>query len=84
MVSVHGVWFYGYIEVVFAAYALIVSLLDISMVEFSGGALRCGEYVTLRKVGDASHKGGAAAIQQIVIECPICKEYYKIQEYLYS
>lgn len=26
-------------------------------VEFAGGgALRCGEYVTLRKVGDASHK----------------------------
>ena len=25
-------------------------------VEFSGGALRCGEYVTLRKVGDASQK----------------------------
>lgn len=25
--------------------------------EFAGGgALRCGEYVTLRKVGDASHK----------------------------
>lgn len=27
-----------------------------SQVEFAGGALRCGEYVTLRKVGDASHK----------------------------
>lgn len=25
-------------------------------VEFAGGALRCGEYVTLRKVSDASHK----------------------------
>ncbi|KAG4994910.1 hypothetical protein JHK86_031737 [Glycine max] len=25
-------------------------------VEFAGGALRCGEYVTLRKVGDASQK----------------------------
>ncbi|GJV04659.1 cleavage and polyadenylation specificity factor subunit 2 isoform X1 [Tanacetum coccineum] len=53
-------------------------------VEFSGGALRCGEYVTLRKVGDASQKGGAAAIQQIVIEGPLCEEYYKIREYLYS
>ncbi|KAL7615395.1 hypothetical protein Lser_V15G09405 [Lactuca serriola] len=53
-------------------------------VEFAGGALRCGEYVTLRKVGDASQKGGAAAIQQIVIEGPLCDEYYKIREYLYS
>lgn len=25
-------------------------------VEFAGGALRCGEYVTLRKVADASQK----------------------------
>ena len=25
-------------------------------VEFAGGALRCGEYVTLRKVSDASQK----------------------------
>ena len=25
-------------------------------VEFAGGALRCGEYVTLRKVTDASQK----------------------------
>lgn len=53
-------------------------------VEFAGGALRCGEYVTLRKVGDASQKGGAAAIQQIVIEGPLSEEYYKIREYLYS
>lgn len=53
-------------------------------VEFAGGALRCGEYVTLRKVGDASQKGGAAAIQQIVIEGPLCEEYYKIRDYLYS
>jgi cleavage and polyadenylation specificity factor subunit 2 len=53
-------------------------------VEFSGGALRCGEYVTLRKVGDATQKGGAAAIQQIVIEGPLSEEYYMIREYLYS
>ncbi|KAJ9679451.1 hypothetical protein PVL29_021397 [Vitis rotundifolia] len=53
-------------------------------VEFSGGALRCGEYVTLRKVGDASQKGGGAIIQQIVMEGPLCDEYYKIREYLYS
>ncbi|KAH7538031.1 cleavage and polyadenylation specificity factor subunit 2 isoform X1 [Ziziphus jujuba] len=53
-------------------------------VEFSGGALRCGEYVTLRKVGDASHKGGGSGTQQIVIEGPLCEEYYKIREYLYS
>ncbi|GJR44457.1 hypothetical protein Tco_1312560 [Tanacetum coccineum] len=52
-------------------------------VEFSGRALRCGEYVTPRKVGDESHKGsGAAAIQQIVIEGSICEEYYKIREHL--
>ncbi|KAF3674896.1 Cleavage and polyadenylation specificity factor subunit 2, partial [Capsicum annuum] len=37
-------------------------------VEFGGGALRCGEYVTIRKVGDASQKVGGAAIQQIVLE----------------
>ncbi|GJY72895.1 hypothetical protein Tco_0477326, partial [Tanacetum coccineum] len=53
-------------------------------VEFSGRALRCGEYVTLRKVDDASHEGGAAAIQQMVIEGPLWEEYYKIREYLYS
>ncbi|KAM7499665.1 hypothetical protein LguiA_024079 [Lonicera macranthoides] len=53
-------------------------------VEFSGGALRCGEHVTLRKVGDASQKGAAAAIQQIVIEGPLSEEYYMIREYLYS
>ncbi|XP_057952872.1 cleavage and polyadenylation specificity factor subunit 2 isoform X2 [Malania oleifera] len=53
-------------------------------VEFAGGALRCGEYVTLRKVGDASQKGGGAGIQQIVIEGPLSEEYYKIREYLYS
>ncbi|KAA8533716.1 hypothetical protein F0562_031233 [Nyssa sinensis] len=53
-------------------------------VEFAGGALRCGEYVTLRKVGDASQKGGGAGIQQIVIEGPLSEEYYKIREYLYQ
>ncbi|XP_009605983.1 cleavage and polyadenylation specificity factor subunit 2 [Nicotiana tabacum] len=53
-------------------------------VEFAGGALRCGEYVTIRKVGDASQKVGGAAIQQIVLEGPLSEEYYKIREYLYS
>ncbi|XP_028790004.1 cleavage and polyadenylation specificity factor subunit 2-like [Neltuma alba] len=53
-------------------------------VEFAGGALRCGEYVTLRKVGDATQKGGASGTQQIVIEGPLCEDYYKIREYLYS
>ncbi|XP_024172640.1 cleavage and polyadenylation specificity factor subunit 2 isoform X2 [Rosa chinensis] len=53
-------------------------------VEFASGALRCGEYVTIRKVGDASHKGGGAGSQQIVIEGPACEDYYKIREYLYS
>ncbi|XP_057475433.1 cleavage and polyadenylation specificity factor subunit 2 [Actinidia eriantha] len=53
-------------------------------VEFSGGALRCGEYTTLRKVGDASQMGGAAGIQQIIIEGPLSEEYYKIRDYLYS
>ncbi|TQD99429.1 hypothetical protein C1H46_014903 [Malus baccata] len=52
--------------------------------EFAGGVLRCGEYVTLRKVGDASHKGGGSGTQQIVIEGPLCEDYYKIREYLYS
>ncbi|KAL6183053.1 hypothetical protein ACLB2K_044464 [Fragaria x ananassa] len=41
-----------------------------SEVSFAGGALRCGEHVTIRKVGDASHKGGGADSQQIVIEGP--------------
>lgn len=53
-------------------------------VEFAGGALRCGEYVTLRKVGDASQKGGGGGTQQIIIEGPLSEEYYKIREYLYS
>ncbi|PWA39625.1 chaperonin 60 subunit alpha 2, chloroplastic [Artemisia annua] len=32
MLSVHGVWFNGYLEDVFAAYAMIVSLLNIDIV----------------------------------------------------
>ncbi|GKA16789.1 RVP_2 domain-containing protein [Tanacetum coccineum] len=31
-------------------------------IEFSGRALRCGEYVTPRKVGDESHKGSGAVL----------------------
>eukprot|EP00262_Sarcandra_glabra_P011101 TRINITY_DN26812_c0_g1_i1.p1 TRINITY_DN26812_c0_g1~~TRINITY_DN26812_c0_g1_i1.p1 ORF type:complete len:739 (+),score=139.59 TRINITY_DN26812_c0_g1_i1:133-2349(+) len=54
------------------------------LVEFAGGALRCGEYVTLRKVGDSSQKGGGTGTQQVVIEGPLSEEYYKIREYLYS
>ncbi|KAJ7969356.1 Cleavage and polyadenylation specificity factor subunit 2 [Quillaja saponaria] len=53
-------------------------------VEFSGKALRCGEYVTIRKVGDASQKGGGSGTQQIVIEGPLCEDYYRIREFLYS
>ncbi|KAI5652803.1 hypothetical protein M9H77_29990 [Catharanthus roseus] len=53
-------------------------------VEFAGGALRCGEYVTLRKVGDATQKGGGANVQQIILEGPLSDEYYKIREYLHS
>ncbi|VFQ80590.1 unnamed protein product [Cuscuta campestris] len=54
-------------------------------VEFAGGALRCGEYVTLRKVGDASQRGAAAAAtQQIILEGPLSEEYYTIRECLYS
>ncbi|XP_072976478.1 cleavage and polyadenylation specificity factor subunit 2 isoform X2 [Typha angustifolia] len=53
-------------------------------VEFAGGALRCGEYVTLRKVSDSVQKGGPGGAQQIVIEGPLCEEYYKIREHLYS
>ncbi|KNA25356.1 hypothetical protein SOVF_007240 [Spinacia oleracea] len=52
--------------------------------EFSGGALRCGEFVTLRKVGDPTQKSGVAGNQQIVIEGPLSEEYYKIRDYLYS
>ncbi|KAL6633945.1 hypothetical protein ACP70R_026616 [Stipagrostis hirtigluma subsp. patula] len=52
-------------------------------VEFAGGALRCGEYITVRKIGDSSQKGGAGS-QQIVIEGPLCEDYYKIRELLYS
>lgn len=40
--------------------------------------------MTLRKVGDASHKGGGPGTQQIVIEGPLCEDYYKIRDYLYS
>ncbi|KAF2550987.1 hypothetical protein F2Q68_00036818 [Brassica cretica] len=54
-------------------------------VEFAGGgALRCGEYVTLRKVGPTGQKGGASGPQQILIEGPLCEDYYKIRDYLYS
>ncbi|XWS37848.1 hypothetical protein CRYUN_Cryun19dG0080700 [Craigia yunnanensis] len=52
-------------------------------VEFAGGALRCGEYVTLRKVGFAS-QGGGSGTQQIFIEGPLYEDYYKIRDYLYS
>ena len=37
------------------------SLLTLQ-VEFAGGALRCGEYVTIRKVGDASQKVSDSAL----------------------
>ncbi|XP_058779173.1 cleavage and polyadenylation specificity factor subunit 2-like isoform X2 [Vicia villosa] len=53
-------------------------------VEFAGGALRCGEYVTVRKVGDATQKGAGSGTQQIIIEGPLCEDYYKIRDYLYS
>ncbi|XP_062199096.1 cleavage and polyadenylation specificity factor subunit 2 [Phragmites australis] len=52
-------------------------------VEFAGGALRCGENITVRKIGDSSQKGGTGC-QQIVIEGPLCEDYYKIRELLYS
>ncbi|XP_078435387.1 cleavage and polyadenylation specificity factor 100 [Wolffia australiana] len=53
-------------------------------VEFSGGALRCGEHVTVRKVGDSAQKGGATGTQQVVVEGPLSEEFYKIREHLYS
>ncbi|XP_052209031.1 cleavage and polyadenylation specificity factor subunit 2 isoform X2 [Diospyros lotus] len=53
-------------------------------VEFGGGALRCGEYTTIRKVGDSTQKGGGAGIQQIILEGPLIEEYYKIRDHLYS
>ncbi|KAL6906173.1 hypothetical protein ACP4OV_003774 [Aristida adscensionis] len=52
-------------------------------VEFAGGALRCGEYITVRKIGDSSQKGSTGS-QQLVIEGPLCEDYYKIRELLYS
>ncbi|KAH9622212.1 hypothetical protein KSS87_010823 [Heliosperma pusillum] len=52
--------------------------------EFSGGALRCGEFITLRKVSDPTQKGGVAGSQQIVLEGPLTNEYYKIRDFLYS
>ncbi|CAO2141490.1 unnamed protein product [Urochloa humidicola] len=52
-------------------------------VEFADGALRCGEYITLRKIVDSSQKGSAGS-QQIVIEGPLCEDYYKIRKLLYS
>ncbi|TKY45201.1 Cleavage and polyadenylation specificity factor subunit 2 [Spatholobus suberectus] len=36
-------------------------------VEFAGGALRCGEYVTLRKVGDASQKASASSAHLLIL-----------------
>lgn len=53
-------------------------------VEFAGGALRCGEYVTLRKVGDSVQKGGSSGVQQIILEGPLSEEYYKIRDHLYA
>ncbi|KAL0403147.1 UNVERIFIED_CONTAM: Cleavage and polyadenylation specificity factor subunit [Sesamum radiatum] len=58
-------------------------ILILEQVEFAGGALRCGEYVTLRKIGDSSQKGGGN-IQQIILEGPLTEEYYKIRDHLYS
>ncbi|KAH0456299.1 hypothetical protein IEQ34_014206 [Dendrobium chrysotoxum] len=52
-------------------------------VEFAGGALRCGEYVTLRKISDFTQKGGTVA-QHVIIEGPLTEEYYQIRELLYS
>uniref|UniRef100_A0ACD5XYD1 Uncharacterized protein n=1 Tax=Avena sativa TaxID=4498 RepID=A0ACD5XYD1_AVESA len=52
-------------------------------VEFAGGALRCGEYITVRKIGDSTQRGSTGS-QQIVIEGPLCEDYYKIRELLYS
>ncbi|CAN6171963.1 unnamed protein product [Urochloa humidicola] len=52
-------------------------------VEFSGGALRCGEHIMVRKIGDSSQKASTGS-QQIVIEGPLCGDYYKIREHLYS
>ncbi|GLJ14052.1 hypothetical protein SUGI_0224770 [Cryptomeria japonica] len=49
--------------------------------EFMGGQLRCGDNVTVRKVGDSTQKTG---IQQVVIDGPLSEEYFKIREYLYS
>uniref|UniRef100_A0A7N0RI13 Cleavage and polyadenylation specificity factor subunit 2 n=1 Tax=Kalanchoe fedtschenkoi TaxID=63787 RepID=A0A7N0RI13_KALFE len=52
--------------------------------EFSSGALRCGEYITLRKIGDSNQMGGGTGNQQIIIDGPLTEEYYKIRDYLYS
>lgn len=43
--------------------------------EFSGGMLRCGNHISVRKV-----IGG----HQVVIEGPLCEDYYKIRDLLYS
>ncbi|KAJ7523061.1 hypothetical protein O6H91_18G035900 [Diphasiastrum complanatum] len=42
--------------------------------EFTGGVLRCGDSIAVRKSGN----------QQLVIEGPLSEEYYKIRELLYS
>ncbi|PAN11008.1 hypothetical protein PAHAL_2G133300 [Panicum hallii] len=60
----------------------LMSNIICKKVEFSGGALRCGEHITVRKIGD-SQKGSTGS-QQIVIEGPLCEDYYKIREHLYS
>uniref|UniRef100_A0ACD5T9S1 Uncharacterized protein n=1 Tax=Avena sativa TaxID=4498 RepID=A0ACD5T9S1_AVESA len=52
-------------------------------VEFAGGALRCGKYITVRKIGDSNQKGSMSS-QQIVIEGPLCEDYYRRRELLYS
>ena len=35
-------------------------------VEFAGGALQCGEYITVRKIGDSNQKGSTASQQFVV------------------
>ncbi|XP_037491492.1 cleavage and polyadenylation specificity factor subunit 2 isoform X2 [Jatropha curcas] len=55
-------------------------------VEFAGGAY-CPLWRVIAnpsQIGNVSQKGGGSGTQQIVIEGPLCEDYYKIREYLYS
>ncbi|XP_074320450.1 cleavage and polyadenylation specificity factor subunit 2-like [Silene latifolia] len=52
--------------------------------EFSDGALRCGEIISFRDVGDPTQKGGVSGSGQIVVKGLPTDDYYTYRNFLYS